>query len=385
MRGSTATSRSRAVSGTKTCAPTGSPSSRKSTSKRRSSASRTLPRFAEGLVVALWREAGHDIDVPFLRLRVCRCDGALRHRQARPALRPARSPTPRPSRSADFSITRDAIAAGGRVRGIRDTAQAPLTRKQVDEIEAAAKTLGAAGLLRWNAPATRWKVRPRSSSAPDARRRSGLAGRRSALLVAAADADLQPSTGPRTPGSGAADGTNPGRRAALSLDRRFPAVRSRSGDRRSRSVQPSVHRAPSRRHPPARQRTRSRCRALAYDVVLNGTELGGGSLRIGDPRLQAQVFELLGLLRRRREQPVRLFARRIAAPARRPTAGSPSAWTVSRCCCRAPSRCATSSHFRRPPRPARSSKARRPSSMPPMYRDLHLEVEGVARMRSLRA
>jgi hypothetical protein len=38
-----------------------------------------------------------------------------------------------------------------------------------------------------------------------------------------------------------------------------------------------------------------RVRALAYDCVLNGTELGGGSIRIGDPRLQERVFELLGL------------------------------------------------------------------------------------------
>jgi aspartyl-tRNA synthetase len=30
-------------------------------------------------------------------------------------------------------------------------------------------------------------------------------------------------------------------------------------------------------------------------VILNGTELGGGSIRIGDPRLQSRVFELLGL------------------------------------------------------------------------------------------
>jgi aspartyl-tRNA synthetase len=36
-------------------------------------------------------------------------------------------------------------------------------------------------------------------------------------------------------------------------------------------------------------------RALAYDVVLNGTELGGGSLRIADPRLQRRVFGLLGI------------------------------------------------------------------------------------------
>jgi aspartyl-tRNA synthetase len=36
-------------------------------------------------------------------------------------------------------------------------------------------------------------------------------------------------------------------------------------------------------------------RALAYDVVLNGTELGGGSVRISAPSLQQQVFALLGI------------------------------------------------------------------------------------------
>jgi aspartyl-tRNA synthetase len=38
-----------------------------------------------------------------------------------------------------------------------------------------------------------------------------------------------------------------------------------------------------------------RARALAYDLVLNGTELGGGSLRIADPALQRRIFGLLGI------------------------------------------------------------------------------------------
>jgi glycosyltransferase involved in cell wall biosynthesis len=36
-------------------------------------------------------------------------------------------------------------------------------------------------------------------------------------------------------------------------------------------------------------------RAHAYDIVLNGYELGGGSLRIYDPAMQERVFEILGL------------------------------------------------------------------------------------------
>ena len=45
-----------------------------------------------------------------------------------------------------------------------------------------------------------------------------------------------------------------------------------------------------------------RVRATAYDIVVNGTELGGGSIRIHDSELQDQMFELLGFTPERAQE-----------------------------------------------------------------------------------
>lgn len=39
----------------------------------------------------------------------------------------------------------------------------------------------------------------------------------------------------------------------------------------------------------------SKVKAQAYDIILNGTELGGGSIRIHDRKLQKKMFDVLGL------------------------------------------------------------------------------------------
>ena len=43
-------------------------------------------------------------------------------------------------------------------------------------------------------------------------------------------------------------------------------------------------------------------RALAYDFVCNGIEVGGGSIRIHDTELQERMFEVLGFTKQQAEE-----------------------------------------------------------------------------------
>src|SRR5205823_4877648 len=57
-------------------------------------------------------------------------------------------------------------------------------------------------------------------------------------------------------------------------------------------------------------------RAEAYDVVLNGVEIGGGSMRIHEPQLQEKMFEALGVTAQDRQSMFGhlLRALRLGAP-----------------------------------------------------------------------
>ena len=71
-------------------------------------------------------------------------------------------------------------------------------------------------------------------------------------------------------------------------------------------------------------------RANAYDLVLNGTELGGGSIRIHQRPLQEKLFRVLGLSPELVQEKFGflLEAFEYGTP---PHGGSFSVWTVSSC------------------------------------------------------
>ena len=75
----------------------------------------------------------------------------------------------------------------------------------------------------------------------------------------------------------------------------FPMFAFDDGRERLDGHAPSVHRAAAARPRAARAPIRSKCRAQAYDLVINGYEAGGGTIRIHDQQLQQQVFGLLGI------------------------------------------------------------------------------------------
>jgi aspartyl-tRNA synthetase len=104
--------------------------------------------LAEGLIRALWKEGGSEVPVVIPRLAYA--DAMERYGIDRPDIRYELTieDVSNAFRDAEFGVTRSALAAGGRVRGIRIPGGATLSRKQVDEIEAVAKSAGALGLLR---------------------------------------------------------------------------------------------------------------------------------------------------------------------------------------------------------------------------------------------
>jgi aspartyl-tRNA synthetase len=250
--------------------------------------------FGEGLLKALWEEAGHPIATPLPRMRYA--EAMERYGTDKPDLRYGLElfDATEVFRGVEFGITRAAIGAGGRVRGIRVPGGGALSRKQLDEIETAAKSLGAAGLLRLKRHGDTLEGPPAKLMGPEAPARLGLADGDVCLLVAGPDHVSGPALDRVRQEVARRQDLIPAdlERFVWIID--FPLF-----DRDPvTGALSSVNHPFTAPHPDdvaLLDTAPEQVRALAYDVVLNGTELGGGSLRIADPRLQRRVFGLLGI------------------------------------------------------------------------------------------
>ena len=250
--------------------------------------------FVETVLVALWDEAGHRINRPFPRLT---------WREAN-----ERFGTDKPDLRFEFTIAdwtanvrplavpffQGALTNGARVRGIAVKGGGMLSRKDVDQLAETAKTHGAPGLA--------WVKRQGEQV-------SGSVGKHfnaEALgQLGVGDGDVALMTvGPDRVTSPALD------KVRQEVIRRLaPAPKSAHAfcwvvDFPLFEPDPQTGKPVFAHHPFTAPRPEDvhkldsdpfACRALHYDAVYNGHELGSGSIRITDPAIQRKVFAHLGL------------------------------------------------------------------------------------------
>ena len=250
--------------------------------------------FVEAVLVALWEEAGHAIPRPFARLQWR--DAMERYGTDKPDLRydfPIADWTAE-VQPLDVPFFQGALKDGARVRGIAVPGGGALSRKDVDQLAETAKAVGAAGLA--------WVKRQGEQV-------SGSVGKHftvatlGALGVGDGDAALM-TVGPDRVTSPALDkvrqdvirrlAPRPKAPHAFCWVVDFPLFQPDA-----ETGQPVfAHHPFTSPHPDdvARlDREPFACRALHYDAVYNGHELGSGSIRITDPAVQRKIFAHLGL------------------------------------------------------------------------------------------
>ena len=250
--------------------------------------------MAEGLMKALWAEAGIAVETPFPRMTYA--DAMERYGCDRPDLRyglEVRDLTAT-FKSSESGIIQSAIAAGGRVRGIVVPGAAGWSRKQVDELEAIAKGAGAGGLVRLKSANGVVEGPLAKFLSAESQAALGLKEGDLFLGVAGLDRVSSPALDRVRQECAARLGLVDAavRKFLWVLD--FPMFEQ---DPETKALA-AVHHpftSPNADDMAAHPKNPERWRALAYDCVLNGTELGGGSIRTSDPAVQSRMFELIGI------------------------------------------------------------------------------------------
>jgi len=272
-------------------------------------------RLTEGMLAAIFKAALQiDIKTPFERLTYF--DAISRYGSDKPDRRFGMELVDlgEDFRASSFKVFRSALDAGGVVKAINAKNFASLTIGQSDELTEIAKTFGAKGLAFIKVEGGEWKspIVKFFSDAEKSALRSKLGIEEGDLVLFGADkwdiacevlgrirlrvAEFQKLI----PESARWD---------FLWVTDFPLMQWSAGENKWNAVHHPFTRpkaedlallgdaTPSSRREgtPSPITEFGKIRAEAYDVVLNGVEIGGGSMRIHEPRLQERMFEALGI------------------------------------------------------------------------------------------
>lgn len=198
-----------------------------------------------------------------------------------------------------FSVFSGAVAAGGSVRGINAKGGASkLTRKEIDKLTEHAKGIGAKGLafIRWTAegitcPFSKFLTEEELQAILQ---RAGAEEGDAILFVADSKNSIVFGTlgALRTIVSDKLEVEKKG--YALLWITEFPFF-DWDEDQECWVAMHHPFTSPLDECLPYLEEDKSKVRAKAYDLVLNGVELASGSIRITDPDLQSRMFKMLGL------------------------------------------------------------------------------------------
>jgi aspartyl-tRNA synthetase len=252
----------------------------------------------EGLVAAIWRHVkGVELTVPFPRLGY---DEAMaRFGSDKPDLRFAMELTDvSPLFAAgEFQAFAQVVAGGGAVKALRVPGAGTMSRKELDDLTADAKQAGAKGLV--------WiKVTAEGVSSPVAKFLTAIQDRLLAqtgagpgdlvLLVGDASAVAATVLGRLRVDLAKRFKLIPEDRDVFTWVIDFPLVEWNADEKRWDAVHHPFT-APRDEDLALLESDPGRARAKAYDLVLNGQEAAGGSIRIHQPSVQERLFGLLGI------------------------------------------------------------------------------------------
>ena len=257
-----------------------------------------IQALVEGMFAAAFKQTlGVELQRPFRRLTYV--DAMARYGSDKPDLRFGLeiADVSDLAGAIDFRLFAETVQAGGVVRGICATGGGRFSRKDVDDLAAEAAVFGAKGLLPvWieegsvRSPLQKFTT-PEQMQSLIAR----LDGHPGDLLLFVADqkAVAEPSLGALRLALATRLGIErEGWCFAWVVD--FPMFEYDEREKRLKAqhhpfTKPRLERLEDLVERPLELGT------YAYDLVLNGVELGSGSLRISDPALQEAVFSALGL------------------------------------------------------------------------------------------
>jgi aspartyl-tRNA synthetase len=257
----------------------------------------TIFGLIEPLIQAVFRENGVEVPVPFQRMPYA--EAMARYGSDKPDLRFGLEIADVSSvwTDAAFNAFRQIVSGGGAVRALVVPGAAGYSRSELDGLVEQAKQLGAVGILWARRAAGGINTNVKAAGESTLLRSMELAGcgEPDLLLLAAGERDAPSKLlGAFRLTLARKEGLVPSDRYAFAWITDFPLLEWDAEEKRWVAMHHPFT-SPLDDDVALLDSEPGRARAKAYDLVLNGSEIGGGSIRIHEAQVQSRMFRLLNI------------------------------------------------------------------------------------------